>query len=164
VRAIGLYLSDGTLFAVHSGAGLIFRKVDVATFLFSVDVAFSEAVADVIEFGDANFLYPPATETKKGVAEIATQEETDAGEDDERIVSPKKLKALLDAIVGTINSAIDTLTGRTITGGGLATGGGNLAADQIGRASCREKGEVTAGRALVNTIIKKIKGEQIVKM
>lgn len=145
VRSIGLFLADGTLFAVHSGAGLIFRKVDVATFLFSVDVAFSEAVADVIEFGDANFLYPPATETKKGVAEIATQEETDAGEDDERIVSPKKLKALLDAIVGTINSAIDTLTGRTITGGGLATGGGNLAADRVITVTAASATEADAG-------------------
>lgn len=33
-----------------------------------------------------------ATETIKGIAEIATQAETDAGTDDERIVTPLKLK------------------------------------------------------------------------
>lgn len=41
-----------------------------------------------------------ATETVKGVAEIATQSETNAGTDDERIVTPLKLKTLLDARVG----------------------------------------------------------------
>lgn len=34
----------------------------------------------------------PATETAKGIAEIATQAETDDGEDDERFVTPKKLR------------------------------------------------------------------------
>jgi hypothetical protein len=35
---------------------------------------------------------PTATETTAGIAEIATQPETDAGTDDARIVSPLKLK------------------------------------------------------------------------
>lgn len=35
----------------------------------------------------------PASETSQGVAEIATQAETDAGTDDERIVTPAKLAA-----------------------------------------------------------------------
>lgn len=37
-----------------------------------------------------------ATESIKGVAEIATQAEVDAGTDDERIVTPLKLRSLLD--------------------------------------------------------------------
>lgn len=41
-----------------------------------------------------------ATETALGVAEIATQAETDAGTDDLRIVTPLKLKTLLDTRVG----------------------------------------------------------------
>lgn len=145
VRSMGLFLADGTLFAAHSGAGLIFRKVDVATFLFSVDVAFSEAVADAIEFGDANFLYPPATETKKGVAEIATQAETDTGADDERIVTPKKLKTLLDTIVAAINSSLGALTARTITGAGVATGGGNLSANRVITVPAASLAETNAG-------------------
>ena len=38
------------------------------------------------------FENPAASETERGAAEIATQAETDAGADDERIVTPKKLK------------------------------------------------------------------------
>lgn len=44
---------------------------------------------------------PPASETVAGIAEIATQAETDAGTDDERIVTPLKLKTLVDAVVVT---------------------------------------------------------------
>lgn len=41
-----------------------------------------------------------ATETTLGVAELATQAETDAGTDDLRIVTPLKLKTTLDSRVG----------------------------------------------------------------
>lgn len=41
-----------------------------------------------------------ATETALGVAEIATQSETNTGTDDQRIVTPLKLKTLLDNRVG----------------------------------------------------------------
>lgn len=41
-----------------------------------------------------------ATETALGLAEIATQAETDAGTDDQRIVTPLKLKTLLDNRTG----------------------------------------------------------------
>jgi hypothetical protein len=41
-----------------------------------------------------------ATETVLGLAEIATQAETDAGTDDQRIVTPLKLKTLLDNRTG----------------------------------------------------------------
>jgi len=41
-----------------------------------------------------------ATETALGVAEIATQAETNTGTDDQRIVTPLKLKTLLDNRVG----------------------------------------------------------------
>lgn len=47
-----------------------------------------------------------ATETVKGVAEIATQAETNAGTDDERIVTPLKLKTFIDARTGGFASNI----------------------------------------------------------
>lgn len=141
VRTIGLFLEDGTLFAAYSHPGLLFRKVDIASFLFSVDVAFSDAVDADIEFGDATFLFPPATESKKGVAELATQGEVDAGLDDERIVTSRKLKVRLDALLALINAtiaaasdaamtAIATLTARKVIGAGLAAGGGDLSEDR----------------------------------
>ena len=53
-----------------------------------------------------------ATETTKGIAELATQAETDAGTDDLRIVTPLKLKTLLDNRVGgytaTIGDGVNT--------------------------------------------------------
>lgn len=53
-----------------------------------------------------------ATESVKGIAELATQAETDAGTDDLRIVTPLKLKTLLDNRVGgyaaTIGDGVNT--------------------------------------------------------
>lgn len=142
LRSIALYLADGTLFAAYGQADPIFRKVSIASFLLAFDLAFNGDIAGSIVFGDASFLYPPATETEKGVAEIGTQAEVDAGLDDTRIVTPLKLKVLLDATVAGINAVLDAFdaamdaalaafSARTITGGGLVTGGGDLTADRV---------------------------------
>ncbi len=141
-RGIGLYLADGTLFAVYSQADPIVNKVSIAAFLIAFDIAFINAVDVAIEFGDASFINPPATETTKGVAFVATNAKADAGVDDESIMTPKKVKRVLDAFTtamnaawaafqATINGAIATLQGRTITGGGLASGGGDLTANRV---------------------------------
>lgn len=48
-----------------------------------------------------------ATETRKGVSEIATQSEVTAGTDDFRYITPKKLKIVTDEIdnlLSTINT------------------------------------------------------------
>jgi hypothetical protein len=55
------------------------------------------AVNGVIGSNNVNWVndqssVPPASETSAGVAELATQAETDAGTDDSRIVTPAKLK------------------------------------------------------------------------
>lgn len=127
VRGFGLYLSDGTLFAVYGQDDPIFEKAEVSTLLIAVDVKFAAGEAAHIEFGDTSFIYPPATETMRGVAEIATQAETDAGADDERIVTPKKLAQRLVAVVGGV---IGDLWGRHVNTAGLATGGGDLSVDR----------------------------------
>lgn len=133
LRGIGLYLDDGTLFAAYGQASPIFRKVTIASFLLAFDVAFSADVGGAITFGDSTFLYPPASETVKGVAEIATQEEANAGIDDERIITAKKLKVILDIIRAAATALTDTVTAllnRTIGGSGLVTGGGDLTANR----------------------------------
>jgi len=166
LRSIGLFLDDGTLFAAYSQADPIFRKVDIATFLVSFDVLFSETITGDIAFGDASFLYPPATEQTKGVAEIATHGETDAGEDDSRIVSPAKLAGRLAPILQSIadqaaalaaeettradeddalQALIDALLARTITGSGLVTGGGSLAASRVLQVAIASAAQVRAG-------------------
>lgn len=111
LRGFGLFLDDGTLFATFAQADPLFVKVSVAQFLFSVDVAFGDSAAAQIDFGDATFLYPPATEVTQGVAEIATQAEVDAGTDDARIVTPKKLAAIVSAIVGGFTTATEEAEG-----------------------------------------------------
>lgn len=130
LRSFALYLEDGTLFAVYGQGDPIFTKVSIASFLIALDVAFSSAIADDIAFGDALFLYPPATESVEGVARIATQArvdaEADAPGDENTIVTPKTLRARLAGLAASVTA----LLGRTISGGGLVTGGGNLSANR----------------------------------
>ncbi|QDK32563.1 hypothetical protein [Sphingomonas sp. IC081] len=158
VRGVGLYLEDGTLFAAYGQDTAIFQKLTMSFFVMALDIAFVGSVAGSIEFGDTSFLMPPASETVKGVAEIATQDEVDTGADDTRIVSPLKLKTRLAALAGTINTtigaavtsmtdAIATLTGRKIVGGGLASGGGDLSADRTITVTEATAAEITAGTA-----------------
>lgn len=183
LRAFGLYLADGALFAVYGQATPIATKTPMVQLQLAFDIAFQDGIAGDIEFGDATFLFPPATETIKGVAEIATQAEVAEGTDDQRIVTPLKLASaladviamftsateeeeglielatqaevnagaddaravtplklatrlvpIIDAILNegeTRAAAITALISRTITGSGLATGGGSLAADRV---------------------------------
>ncbi|KNH02616.1 Phage-related tail fiber protein [Qipengyuania citrea LAMA 915] len=178
VRAIGLFLADGTLFAAYSHPpSALFRKVDIANFLIAFDIVFSEAVGGDIEFGDATFLYPPATEVTKGVASLATQGDVDEGSDDEQIVTPLKLAQRLLPVLQSIvdeaeartqadaaqeqaldqeeserqaadtalQSLINALRAITITGAGLATGGGNLTANRVINVLAATAAQVMAG-------------------
>lgn len=169
VRGLGLYLDDGTLFAVFAQATPIFRKVAATSLLFVQDVIFAQDIADLISFGPVSFLNPPATETVKGVAEIATIEEATAGADDLRIITPRKLKLVLDILSAAISTAIadgdaalssdmdnlsaaltnalNTLAARSVTGGGLVTGGGALTADRILTVLAASAADVAAGTA-----------------
>ena len=154
LRGLGLYLADGTLFAVYSQATPLFRKVSIAFFLLALDIAFSNGVAGDIVFGDNSFLMPPATETVKGVAEIATPAEATAGTDHERIITPRTLRQLLDALGELIApdsdnfaDAFAALIARTITGSGLVSGGGDLSASRVLTVAAASAAEVAAGAA-----------------
>jgi len=107
VREIGIF-SGATLFAVCSQAvgELLIKTADNGA-LFAIDLDITSAPPESVTIGDASFQYPPATETVKGVAEVATQAETDTGTDDERIVTPKKLKAF----AGFVKRIGDTMAG-----------------------------------------------------
>ena len=131
---IGLYLDDGTLFGVCAADDPLIAKAGVAFALLVFDIAFEADLSANIEFGNATFAYPPATEETRGVARIATQERVDAaedGEDDaETIVTPKTLRARLAAFITAVNDSLAAFASRTISGGGLISGGGDLTANR----------------------------------
>ncbi|WP_235652547.1 tail fiber protein [Stenotrophomonas geniculata] len=100
LRGFGLYLSDGTLFAVYGQADAIMEKATISTLLLSADVVLADIDTAQIKFGSTEFLNPPATETVSGVVELADSNETIAGTDGVRAVTARGLKAVLDSRFG----------------------------------------------------------------
>lgn len=153
---LGLFLEDGTLFAVYTDAAAFMVKSALAFGLLAFDIAFNADLAANIAYGNAVFAYPPATEGIKGVARIATQArvdaEADAGDDGETIITPKTLRARLAGILAAVNSALAAFAARTITGGGLVTGGGDLSANRVLSVAGASAAEAVA-RALVNKVV-----------
>lgn len=111
-REIGLYVGT-TLFAIYSQATPLFDKAAEALGLFATDIVLTSVAPGAITVGAAGFSYPQATETLKGVAEIATQTEANAGTDDSRIVTPLKAKVLIAAAIAGVrngvSASLDTL-------------------------------------------------------
>lgn len=95
VRGVGLYLADGTLFAVYAQPDPIVQKADVTAFFIAADMVFEDGDAELIEFGDTNFLNPPATETVQGIAYLATIAEALAGAVADKIMTPAAMAAVL---------------------------------------------------------------------
>lgn len=157
LRGLALYLDDGTLFAVYAQPTPIFTKVSIASFLLALDVAFTNGTGN-ISFGDAIFLLPPATETRAGMARIATNAEADGGTDDQTIISPRKLQRRLTALTQATDEdltaladafdlILQSLTARTITGTGLVAGGGDLTQSRTLDVPAASGAEAIAGTA-----------------
>jgi microcystin-dependent protein len=100
LRGFGLILSNGTLFAVYGQAAPIVQKSAASTMLLAVDVVLASLTTAMIEFGDTDFINPPATVDRPGVIEIADQAEVDAGVRSDVAVPPSRLKVLLTALLG----------------------------------------------------------------
>ncbi|KAF1690914.1 tail fiber domain-containing protein [Pseudoxanthomonas taiwanensis] len=100
LRGFGLYLDDGTLFAVHAQPDVILAKTASTMLLLSADIQLADIDAASITFGDASFANPPASETVSGVLRLATDAQAIAGTDRTRAVPPGALKAALDARLG----------------------------------------------------------------
>lgn len=99
VRGIGLYLDNGTLFAVYAQDDPIFEKVAASHFLMAIDWKFENPEAINVTFGNTNFLNPPATEATKGVAYLSTIAEALAGAVSDKIITPATMRAVLDSYV-----------------------------------------------------------------
>lgn len=158
VTGFGLFMADDVLFAVYTADEVFMTKSSLAFGLMAFDIAFNADLSENIAFGNATFVYPPATEETRGVARIATQARVDAvadGEDDaETIVTPMTLRARLAAFATAVNASlvaigetITALTARTITGAGLVTGGGSLAANRVLTVTEASAADITAGTA-----------------
>lgn len=100
LRGFALYLEDGTLFASYGQASVILEKSSLAMLLLAADVRFTNIDAALLEFGDTNWINPPATTEVKGVVELATPEETADGIDPGRAVTPAGMKVALDGRFG----------------------------------------------------------------
>lgn len=90
---LGLWLADGTLFAVYSAGSTIINKAGAAFALIAFDIAFSADLAGSIAFGDPLFTNPPATEAMRGLVELATPAEAITGTDTQRALTPQAAKA-----------------------------------------------------------------------
>lgn len=88
MRGFALYLNDGTLFAIYGQPGAILNKTAESMMLLAVDIAFADIDAELIEFGDTNFVLPPATTEILGLVELATTAEAQAGADAQRALTP----------------------------------------------------------------------------
>ncbi|QDK34537.1 hypothetical protein [Sphingomonas sp. IC081] len=154
----GLFLDDGTLFGAYSGEETVLSKAGLAFALMAFDIAINADLVANIDFGDTNFVWPPATEETRGIARLATQGEVDEGAEGQTIVTPRTLGNRLAAMAAAINAAITAsvnaltasiaaLTARKISAGGLATGGGDLSADRTITVTEASAAEITAGTA-----------------
>jgi len=135
MRGFAFYLDDGTLFAVYGQGTPIMEKAAASVLLAAFDIAVLDGDAELIEFGTANFSYPPATETVKGVAELATQGEVNTGTDHQRIVTPltlaQRLAAFLASIMTTIADYIPLAQKGAANGVATLDGGGKIPSAQL---------------------------------
>lgn len=88
VNEIGLFLEDGTLFAVTSQATAILQKTATSTALIVLDIAFADLDVTNITFGNVTFSNPAATELNAGVVALATGDEVATGTDTQKAVTP----------------------------------------------------------------------------
>lgn len=100
VRGFGLFLGDGTLFAVYGQSGIIVEKSLLSTTLIAIDIAFPTTDINALSFGNTDFLNPPATTATKGVVELATLAEAVTGTDTQRAVTPAGMRAALASMLG----------------------------------------------------------------
>lgn len=150
----GFFLEDGTLFAAYSSDEPVLSKAALAFALMAFDIALNADLTAEITFGDATFVWPPATEAARGIAKLATQAEVTAGTDGEKIVTPSKLKVVLDALSATltasiaaVNAGVNALRAITVTGAGLASGGGALTANRTITVTEASAEQITDGTA-----------------
>ena len=107
VYEFGLFLEDGTLFAVYSQQEPIIQKTSTSQMLLSVDVKLSGVEASSITFGAVSYTFAAATSENAGIVELATAEETNSGTDSQRAITPSALaqRTATEARTGIVSLA-----------------------------------------------------------
>lgn len=93
VYEVGVFTASGTLFAVYSQKTPVIQKAAGSQILLAIDLVLTNVDPESVTVGDTSFVLPPATTTLQGIVELATNEETIAGGDASRAVTPAGLNA-----------------------------------------------------------------------
>ena len=107
IYEFGLFLSDGTLFAVYSSTDLIMQKTASGIALLAIDVALEDVDVENITFGSVSFDTAAATTENAGVLALATDAEVQSGTATQKAVTPANIRALTatDARAGLVQLA-----------------------------------------------------------
>lgn len=128
LRSVALYLGDGTLFAVAGQASPLITKTASSIALAAFDITFADVAAASITFGNTDFMLPPATTEIRGVVELATLAEAQAGTDTQRALTPQGGKAAVVGWLSGTNLSVGSLEARTPNAG--TSGGVRVRANQ----------------------------------
>ena len=107
VNEVGVYLEDGTLFAVSSQpVGAILQKAAGSQGLMSIDLVVQGGSSSVTVDGDTNFLNPPATTATAGVVKLSSLADIETGVDGTRATTPA---GVFNFVKTYVTAAIDGL-------------------------------------------------------
>ena len=121
VNEVGVYLEDGTLFAVSSQpTGAILQKAAGSQGLLSVDLVISGGTSGITVDGDTNFFNPPATTQVAGVVKLASLDEIKTGTNSTKAVTPSGVFNFVKTYVTEAIEALKTLLRKEIAAAELA--------------------------------------------
>ncbi|MBK1686205.1 gp53-like domain-containing protein [Rubrivivax gelatinosus] len=130
-RGFGLYLDNGVLLGTCSQAGVIVEKSAGALMLLATDLRFIDSAvpASAVQFGNADFMNPPATTSRQGVVELATPDEAVTGTDAARAVTPLALASVANLLMQAIYTR--ATWGTTLNAYGISDAYTKTAVDQL---------------------------------
>lgn len=121
VNEVGVYLEDGTLFAVGSQpTGAILQKASGSQGLLSIDLVISGGTSGITVDGDTNFFNPPATTQVAGVVKLASLDEIKTGTNSSKAVTPSGVFNFVKTYVTEAIDALKTLLRKEIAAAALA--------------------------------------------
>lgn len=105
LRGLRLITDGGVIFANYSQATPILEKGAEQLVMLSADIVLTSVPAGSVTIGGTAFQYPPATTTRQGVIEIATDAEAQTGTDTTRAITPAGLQSIAAATAPAMNGA-----------------------------------------------------------